>query len=83
MALLFDRAARPLATDETPGSWLAGRRLVAIDATTVDVPDPPVNDAHFGRPGVMTGERSAFPQARLAAIAECGTHAIFEAVIGP
>ena len=35
-----------------------------------------------GRPGVMKGERSAFPQARVVALAECGTHAMFEAVIG-
>lgn len=83
MAMLFDRVAQPLASEATPGSWLAGRRLVAIDGTCLDVPDTPVNDAHFGRPGVMKGERSAFPQARVVALAECGTHAIFEAVIGP
>ncbi|MFA9566414.1 MAG: IS4 family transposase, partial [Acidimicrobiales bacterium] len=34
-------------------------------------------------PGVMKGERSAFPQARVVAVAECGTHAIFDAEIGP
>ncbi len=83
VAVLFDRVAQPLAGQDTPGSWLAGRRLVAIDGTCLDVPDTPANDAHFGRPGVMKGERSAFPQARVVALAECGTHAIFEAVIGP
>ena len=83
MQVLFDRVAQPLATDETAGAWLAGRRLVAIDGTCLDVPDTPVNDAHFGRPGVMKGERSAFPQARVVALAECGTHAMFDAVIGP
>ena len=31
----------------------------------------------------MKGERSAFPQARVVALAECGTHAMFDAVIGP
>ena len=80
---LFDRVARPLATEQTPGSWLAGRRLVAIDGTTLDVADTVVNDEFFGRPGVNKGERSAFPQARLVALAECGTHAIFDAEIGP
>ena len=80
---LFDRVARPLATDVTPGAWLAGRRLVAIDGTTLDVADTVVNDEFFGRPGVNKGERSAFPQARLVALAECGTHAIFDAEIGP
>ena len=79
---LFDRVARPLATVDTPGSWLAGRRLVAIDGTTLDVADTVDNDEFFGRPGVSKGERSAFPQARLVALAECGTHAIFDAEFG-
>jgi hypothetical protein len=83
MARLFERVARPLAREATPGAWLAGRRLVAIDGTCLDLADTPTNDAHFGRPGVNKGERSAFPQARVVALAECGTHAIFEAVIGP
>jgi hypothetical protein len=80
---LFDRVAQPLATPETPGSLLAGRRLVAIDGTTLDVADTVVNDEFFGRPGVNKGERSAFPQARVVALAECATHAIFDAEIGP
>jgi hypothetical protein len=80
---LFDRVAQPLATKQTPGCWLAGRRMVAIDGTTLDVADTVANDKFFGRPGVMKGERSAFPQARMVALAECGTHAIFDAEIGP
>ncbi|MCY7287768.1 MAG: IS4 family transposase, partial [Cryobacterium sp.] len=86
MALLFERVAKPLADGDnegTPGCWVAGRRLVAIDGTCLDLPDTPGNDAFFGRPGVMKGERSAFPQARVVALAECGTHVMFEAVIGP
>lgn len=82
MAVLFDRVAQPIAAVGTPGCWLAGRRLVAIDGTCLDLADTPANDGHFGRPGVMKGERSAFPQARVVALAECGTHAIFDAVIG-
>lgn len=80
---LFDRVARPLAAESTPGSWLAGRRMVAIDGTTLDVADTAVNDEFFGRPGVNKGERSAFPQARLVALAECGSHAIIDAELGP
>jgi hypothetical protein len=80
---LFERVARPLATESTPGAWLAGRRLVSIDGTTFDVADSDVNNAFFGRPGVMKGERSAFPQARMVALAECSTHAIFDAELGP
>lgn len=82
LAGLFEQVAVPLAGPDTPGSWLAGRRLVAIDGTCLDVPDTVKNEAFFGRPGVMKGERAAFPQARVVALAECGTHAIFDAVIG-
>ncbi len=80
---LFRRVAAPLATEATPGSCLAGRRMVAIDGTCLDLADTPANDGFFGRPGVNKGERSAFPMARVVAIAECGTHAMFDAVVGP
>jgi Insertion element 4 transposase N-terminal/Transposase DDE domain len=80
---LFTRVARPLATPDTPGAFLAGRRLVAIDGTCLDVADTPENTAFFGRAGVNKGEQAAFPLARVVALAECGTHAIFDAVVGP
>jgi hypothetical protein len=80
---LFARVARPLAGPNTPGSWLAGRRLVAIDGTSLDLADTPVNTEFFGRPPSSRGERSAFPQAKVVAVAECGTHAMFDAVVGP
>lgn len=83
MGKLFERVARPLAGPDTPGCWLAGRRLVAIDGTCLDLADTPANDGFFGRPGVNKGERSAFPQARVVALAECGTRAMFAAVTGP
>jgi len=79
---LFERVARPIGTDATPGVWLAGRRLVAIDGMCLDVADTAVNHEHFGRPGVNKGEQAAFPQARVVALAECGTHAVFAAQIG-
>ncbi len=79
---LFERVARPLASDGSAESFLAGRRMVAIDGTMLDVADTVANDEFFGRPGTAKGERSAFPQVRLVALAECGTHAIFEAELG-
>lgn len=82
VAGLFSAVARPLATASTPGAWLAGLRLVAIDGTCLDVADTAANDEHFGRPGVNKGEKSAFPQARVLGIAECATHAVFAATIG-
>ncbi|MGH8997726.1 MAG: IS4 family transposase [Acidimicrobiales bacterium] len=80
---LFSRVAHPLATPETPGAYLAGRRLVAIDGTCLDVADNAENATFFGRPGVSKGEQAAFPLARVVALAECGTHAAFDAVVGP
>lgn len=80
---LFEKVAAPIGTEETPGVWLAGRRMVAIDGTCLDVSDTPANDVHFGRPASSKGERAAFPQARVVALAECGTHAIFAAEAGP
>ena len=82
LAALFVRVAEPIGTDTTPGVWLAGRRLVAIDGMCLDVADTAVNAEHFGRPGVNKGEQAAFPQARVVALAECGTHAVFAAEVG-
>ena len=52
---LFVRVARPVARAGMPGSWLAGRRVVAIDGTCVDVPDTVVNAEFFGRPASSRG----------------------------
>ena len=82
MKALFERVAVPIGSETTPGTWLAGRRLVAIDGLCLDVADTGENAAFFGRPGVNKGEQSAFPQARVVALAECGTHAMFAAEIG-
>lgn len=62
---------------------LAGRQLIAIDGTCLDMPDTPVDDEYFARPGTAKGERAAFSQAPVAALVECGTHAIFKAAISP
>jgi Insertion element 4 transposase N-terminal/Transposase DDE domain len=82
LAALFERVAKPIGGEHTPGVWLAGRRLVAIDGMCLDVADTPANAQHFGRPGVNKGEQAAFPQARVVGLVECGTHAIFAAALG-
>jgi len=79
---LFSLVAKPVGTAKTAGTWLAGRRLVAIDHTCLDLQDTPLNVAFFGRPGVSKDGKPPLPQARLVALAECGTQAIFEAVVG-
>lgn len=81
---LFRAVVKPLGAPGSRGVWYRGWRLMSIDGSTLDVADTPENDAHFGRPGHSRGgERSAFPQLRLAALAENGTHAIIDAAMGP
>jgi hypothetical protein len=81
---LFARVCRPVATGATAGAWYRSWRLVAVDGTTFDLPDTQANDAFFGRPGSSRGQRrGAYPQARMAAVVECGTHAVFAAEVGP
>src|SRR5664279_686574 len=88
---LFERVGGPVAgpvgmlADRTAvgtarGSFLRGWRLVAIDGFEVDLPDSPENAAEFGYAGSGTN-RSAFPKARVVAVAECGTHAFLTAEI--
>ena len=79
---LFGRVARPLATPSTPGAWLFGRRLMAIDGLCLDVAGTPENDEWFGRAGVNKGERAAFPQARVVGLVECGTHCLVDVEVG-
>jgi hypothetical protein len=81
LAEVFEQVAGPVATMSTRGAWLRGWRLLAIDGFDVDVPDTDANAAEFGYAG--SGEnRSAFPKARVVALAECGTHAFLAAEVG-
>jgi len=79
---LFHRVCRPMATPETPGAFLFGLRLMAIDGTVEDVSDTPANVAAFGRHAGARGS-SAFPQIQGVYLAECGTHAIVDAGFWP
>src|SRR4051812_15211653 len=81
MKELYERVARPLAEPGLPGAWYRGRRLVSLDGTTILVPDEPELEQRFGRPSSSRGP-GAFRQARLLALMESGTHAIFAAAIG-
>jgi hypothetical protein len=81
---LFAAVCRPMATPATVGAFYREWRLVAVDGTTFDLPDTVSNMGFFGRPGSSRGSgQGAYPQARVTAIAECGTHAVFAATTGP
>lgn len=80
---LYRQSATVLATEQTKGAWYRGWRLMSVDGTCLDVADTAANEAAFGRPGSKRPDGvGAFPQLRLVGLAECGTHAIVDAVLG-
>ena len=80
---LFKLLARPLGTAQTPGGFLFGLRVMAVDGTVLDVPDTPANAKVFGYPGSRQGTRAAFPKIRLVLLVEAGTHLIVDALMCP
>lgn len=82
MRRLAQRVLRPLAAPEAPGAWYRGLRVMALDGSGMEVADERANAEFFGYPTATRGQ-SAFPQARLLGLVECGTHAIVAADIAP
>jgi hypothetical protein len=77
-------AAAPGGTDA--GSFHRGMRLMALDGFVLDLPDTPVNRRAFGGPTTRragTKGDGAFPQARVLALCEAGTHALWRWQIKP
>ena len=83
MSQLFARTVQPLATPETPGAFLGGLRVMAVDGTVLDVPDSQANARVFGYPGSRPGTQAAFPKVRLVLLIEAGTHLIVDALMCP
>ncbi|MGH7383375.1 MAG: IS4 family transposase [Candidatus Methylomirabilales bacterium] len=82
LRVLFQRTAVPVAGRGTKGAWLGSRRLMAVDGFMLDIADTPDNVKEFGR--LDEGPKaSAFPQARVVTLAECGSHADIAASFGP
>ena len=80
---LFRTVARPLGQQGDRSVWYRGRwRVMAIDGLQLDVADSTANETAFGRPGHSRGEGSAYPQVRVVALAETGTHAFVALTIG-
>src|SRR3712207_6172224 len=78
---LYEALVHPIAPPASKGAWYRGWRLASLDGTCLDVADTEANRAAFGRPGASRGE-SAFPQLRLVALVENGTHVLFGARLG-
>jgi Transposase DDE domain/Insertion element 4 transposase N-terminal len=80
---LVQRCCVPMADERAhPQAFYNGLRLVALDGSTFELPDETDNVEQFGRPGCRQGV-SGYPQARCAVLAECLTHAILGANLGP
>jgi hypothetical protein len=90
-AELFERTRGPVAGKPGPtaevtalgtarGAFLRRWRPLAIDGFDIDLPDSKENAAEFGYAG-SGANRSAFPKARVVALAECGTHAFVAAEV--
>jgi len=82
MRQLADRVLRPLAAPGAPGAWYRGLRVMALDGSCMDVADEAANAEFFGYPGASRGQ-SAFAQARVLGLVECGTHAVVGASMAP
>lgn len=79
---LFQEVAQPMGSPGTPGAFHRGWRLMGIDGTTFDMPDTPENERIFGRGGNQRSP-NAFPQVRVLALYELGTHAICDLALRP
>jgi hypothetical protein len=73
---LLRRVVCLLGKPETPGAFYRGMRTMAVDGFVLDVADTQANERAFGRPksGRALG---AFPQARVLALCETGSHVIW------
>jgi hypothetical protein len=65
-----------------PQAFYKGLRLMAIDGSRIELADEADVAQAFGRPGSRTGV-AGYPQAQCVVLAECATHAIVAAELGP
>jgi hypothetical protein len=80
---LFDLLRGPAAAIRTAGARWAGMLVVAIDGTSLDVPDSPATRARLGKGSNQYTAASGYPQILLVALVACGTRAIIDAAFGP
>jgi hypothetical protein len=82
LRLLAGEVVGLLGTPDTPGAFYQGLRLMALDGFVLDLPDSQANERVFGRPrsGRAPG---AFPQARVLALCETGSHVLYRWQVKP
>lgn len=79
---LFEILAGPVAARTQAGSFYRGLRAVAVDGTTLSIPDEEAVTWRFPKHGGPVLE-FGYPLLRLVALVECGTRALLGAAFGP
>jgi hypothetical protein len=83
MERLFRVQAQPLADPRRDDCcFWRGRRVVAIDGTTIELAPVSELEKAFGGPTGKDGRRAGLPQARVVTLIECGTRALLDAELG-
>ncbi|GAA0908697.1 MULTISPECIES: IS4 family transposase [Streptomyces violaceusniger group] len=81
---LFETLAGPVAGPHTPGAFWRGLRTVAIDGTSLHLPDSePIAARHTKRKRKGEDVEFGYPLLRLLTLIECGTRAVPAAAFGP
>ncbi len=79
---LYEEQVRPHGPADMPGVMFHGHRVMAIDGSTLTMPDEKANADFYGRLSGGYGD-AAFPVVRFVGMTECGTHTICFAKHGP
>ncbi len=79
---LYEEQVRPHGPADMPGVMFHGHRVMAIDGSTLTMPDEKANADFYGRFSGGYGD-AAFPVVRFVGMTECGTHTNCFAKHGP
>ncbi len=79
---LFEILAGPVAAGTQTASFYRGLRVVAVDGTTLSIPDEEALTWRFPK-HIGEVKEFGYPLLRLVALVECGTRALLGAAFGP
>lgn len=79
---LYREQVKAVAPLQALGVAWRGYRVMALDGSTLELPDEIENAKYYGYPSASRGD-VAFPQLRFCALAECGSHSLIGARMAP